>query len=105
MYNFIIDAIEKTILSHKDLMKIALRQKAKFEEWLKFELAAELQKMGMKDVMVEGKARFRFSRTDITISHEYMGYDLELKTSNTNWKNSGVLSGTKPITKNIRSII
>jgi len=105
MHNIIIQEIEKVIVDHPDVMKIALRQKAKFEGWLKFELAAQLEKFGMKEIMVEGKARYYHDRTDITFTHDDYPYSLELKTSNTNWKSAGINNAARPITKNIQSIV
>jgi len=105
MHDLILDSISEILTSHKELLKIALRQKAKFEGWLKFELAALLEKKGLKEVVVEGKARHRNDRTDITFVQDYTDYSLELKTSNTNWNFAGVNKSQRPITKNIQSII
>ena len=44
-------------------------------------------------------------RKDITFFHNKNYYSLELKTSNTNWKNEGITNNGRPITKNIQSII
>lgn len=105
MNNIVLDGIEEILNSHRDLLKIALRQKAKFEGWLKFELACYLEKKGMELVEVETKAEYRRDRTDITFFKNDHVYSVELKTSNTNWKNEGVKNSNRPITKNIQSII
>lgn len=105
MDEIIRNAISEIILSHKDLMKIPLRQKAKFEGWLKFELALKLQQIGMNSVEVETKAKYGRSRTDITFWNNYNYYKIELKTPNTNWKINGIAQVGRPITKNINSII
>ena len=42
------------ILSNRhEVMSVALRQRAKFEGWLKFELAAHAEKCGATHVVVE----------------------------------------------------
>ena len=95
-----------TILeSNKELLKIAVRKKAKFEGWLKFELAHELEKHGMQSVAVESSCPGGKARTDITFNDGHSCYSIELKTPNTNWHIDGVDPVTKPITDNINSII
>lgn len=98
-------ALSEIILSHQELLKIPMKQKAKFEGWLKFELAFKLQQMGMKSVEVESRVIHRRTRTDITFDHNYISYGIELKTPNTNWKIKGINPVGRPITKNINSII
>ena len=44
------------ISNHTKLLRIPLRQKAKFEGWLKFELAHYLEDIGLKNIEVESKA-------------------------------------------------
>ena len=61
--------ITQVLMNHRDLLKIPLRQKAKFEGWLKFELAHYLEKIGMENVEVESKASFSRDRADITFFH------------------------------------
>lgn len=90
---------------NKKLLRIPIRQKAKFEGWLKFELAHYLEEIGMENVEVESKNWFRRDRTDITFFDGGEPYSVELKTPNTNWRVKGVSSNGRPITKNIQSII
>ena len=87
------------------LLRIPIRQKAKFEGWLKFELANYLEQAGMQNVEVETKAFHRRDRTDITFISNGEPYSIELKTPNTNWKLEGVNNNCRPITKNIQSVI
>ena len=87
------------------LLRIPVRQKSKFEGWLKFELAHYLEETGMENVEVETKAFYRRDRTDITFFSNGEPYSLELKTPNTNWKIGGVSDNRRPITKNIQSVI
>jgi hypothetical protein len=87
-------------------MAIAIRQRAKFEGWLKFELAAHAEAKGMNDVTVELAATEAMrSRADVTFWLGGERYNVELKTCNTNWRMEGVREATRPITKNIAGII
>jgi len=97
--------IIEIIADNMPLLRIPIRQKAKFEGWLKFELAHYLEKEGMINVEVESKAFSRRDRTDITFFNDGEPYSLELKTPNTNWKLKGVNENCRPITKNVESII
>jgi hypothetical protein len=85
-------------------MSVAVRQRAKFEGWLKFELAACAESAGMEKVAVESASR-EGTRADLTFSYEGRECNVELKTCNTNWRIEGVLSNTRPITKNIAGVI
>lgn len=105
IYKFIRELIVNILNDHKELLKIPLRQRAKFEGWLKFELASYLELKGMRLVEVESKVYHRQDRIDITFFHEENPYSIELKTPNTNWKQKGINNNTRPITKNIMSIV
>jgi hypothetical protein len=105
MDKIIKESIVEIIKANKELLKIPLRQKAKFEGWLKFELANCLEQNGMEDVGVESKGYYRRDRTDVSFFNNGNYYRVELKTCNTNWSIKGVISNSRPITKNIQSII
>jgi hypothetical protein len=105
MDKIINNAISDILSKNKDLLRIPIRQKAKFEGWLKFELAHYLDKIGMESIEVESKVYHRRDRTDITFMHNEHFYSVELKTPNTNWKINGVNDSGRPITKNIQSVI
>ncbi|MCX5813099.1 MAG: hypothetical protein NT178_11220 [Proteobacteria bacterium] len=95
-----------TILGNNmSLLRIPIRQRAKFEGWLKFELAHYLEEIGAKNVEVESKVPYGRDRADIAFLNNGEAYTLELKTPNTNWKVKGVKENTRPITKNVQSII
>jgi hypothetical protein len=105
MDQYIRNAILEILKNHEGILRIAVRQRAKFEGWLKFELASYLEQNGMDNVEVESKFINRLERADISFFHQGEPYNLELKTPNTNWIVNGVKSLTRPITKNIESIV
>lgn len=89
-----------TILQgNSSLLKIAIAQRAKFEGWLKFELAHELKKLFYYDTRVEEPV----SGFHIDI-HSNQSL-IELKTPNTSYKTKGCVNRTCTITDNINSII
>lgn len=99
MQTILLLLIENIIINNNDLVLMAIKQRAKFEGWLKFELAHQL-KMNYPNTMVEyhlgnGKHADIFSNNSL----------IELKTTNTNYKIQGVKAKTRPITKNINDII
>jgi hypothetical protein len=97
------------ILEHRICVaSIAARQRAKFEGWLKFELAAYGLQHGATAVEVESPSSASnplHERSDITFYLSHSRYDLELKTPNTNWRLVEVVNKTRPITKNITGIV
>ena len=92
------DILVNILKSRQDLVFIAIKQRAKFEGWLKFELANELRKL-YPDTCVEkcmsGKLVDVFSNDSC----------IELKTPNTSYRHDGCENRTRPITNNIASII
>ncbi len=92
------DILVNILTSRQDLVFIAIKQRAKFEGWLKFELANELRKL-YSDTCVEkcmsGKLVDVFSNNSC----------IELKTPNTSYRHDGCENRTRPITSNIDSII
>ena len=95
---YIADTIKKILSKNQDLLEIAFRQRAKFEGWLKFEIAKEFQKSG-KDTKVE---------YPIAKGHVDLFADnclIELKTPNTSYTCKGVDPKTRTITDNVNSII
>lgn len=86
-------------------MRIAIRQRAKFEGWLKFELANRIEKLGFDEVELETKLDRKRDRPDISFLKEFDFYRIELKTCNTSWKVDGISKKGKPISSNIKGII
>lgn len=98
---WIVDVLQ----AHPQVMRIALRQRAKFEGWLKFELAAFAENSGMMCVAVEASTDDSSScRGDISFSHDSIRHHIELKTCNANWQIAGVFSPHRPVTKNLAGI-
>jgi hypothetical protein len=101
--------IVELLASHQPLLALAFRQRAKFEGWLKFELAACAQRKGATSVRVESSSARRGTparaRSDLAFHFERVRYDVELKTPNANWRLPGVESATRPITQNVREIV
>jgi len=97
---WIVDVLEQ----HRPLLNVAVRKRAKFEGWLKFELALYAEQHGATDVEVE-TASDGLSRSDLSLTYSDCRYDVELKTCNTNYRMPGVLDCTRPITKNIASVV
>ena len=95
---YIADTIKKILSKNKDLLEIAFRQRAKFEGWLKFEIAKEFQKSG-KDTKVE----YPIAKGHVDLFAD--NWLIELKTPNTSYTCKGVDPKTRPITDNVNSII
>lgn len=99
--SWIVNILER----HLSLTAIAVRQRAKFEGWLKFELARKIEEKGAESVHVESGYEGSGERSDIDFDFGGVRYDLELKTPNTNWHIPGVAKLTRPITLNVSSIV
>lgn len=95
--------ITDILRAHPGVMDVALRQRAKFEGWLKFELAAMVIAQGATDLIIE--ATYDAGRADLSFRYGGETYFIEMKTPNTNWRIAGVQSKQRPITKNIHAII
>src|SRR5687768_15519008 len=87
--------IFEVLKNHHGVMSIAMRQRAKFEGWLKFELAAHAEMSGATNVVVEASLPDG-GRSDLSFDVNGVRYDVELKTPNTNWRMPGVAETTRP---------
>lgn len=85
------------------VMSLAIGQRAKFEGWLKFELADMALRNGAEGVRVEPV--LSAGRADLCFEVGGARCVVELKTPNTNYRMDGVEAHTRPITNNIASII
>jgi hypothetical protein len=95
----------KEIASRRhDVVLLAARQRAKFEGWLKFELAAALSTQSKIQNLALEKP---YSNTLADLAFEADGATcyVEIKTANFNWRAVGVENKTRPVTKNISGII
>lgn len=96
--------IKKIIIENSDIISIAVRQRAKFEGWLKFELANyAIKKRGIK-VEVEYPITGR-SRCDLVVTRNRTKYYIELKTPNSSNRIDGIADKRKPTTYNVNSIV
>jgi hypothetical protein len=89
------------------VLDVALRQRAKFENWLKIELASALAQTGYTVRLEESYSigPRQSYRADIMVAN---GQDISLimlKTVNTNFRFPGVENHSRPITKNIAGVI
>lgn len=105
MYKQISKWIENLIQSHDQVLAVAIKQRSKFEGWLKIELANQALNYGANDIEFEVTLPDDNGQADLALSLDGIRYYIELKTANTNWRLPGVLNLRRPITKNVNSII
>ena len=96
------DILVNILKSRQDLVFIAIKQRAKFEGWLKFELANELNNI-YSDTCVEKCMPYKGSEKLVDVFSN--NSCIELKTPNTSYRHDGCENRTRPITNNIASII
>jgi hypothetical protein len=96
--------IIQVLEAHPAVMGKAMLQRAKFEGWLKFELAALAETCGATEVAVETGYNDR-SRADLSFSYHGITCLLELKTANTSRHVSGIENKKRPLSKNLKSIV
>ena len=95
LLNYLICSILK---EQGNVVNIAMKQRSKFEGWLKLELAHRLSEY-FDDVEIES------SRGSSLVDVYAGGALIELKTPNTNYRADQVATKTRPITNNVDSII
>lgn len=89
----------------KDVLRLPIKQRAKFEGWLKIELATALANDDrFMNVRLEETYQ-RSKKADLSFSRAGKRFFMELKTCNTNWRMEEVEERTRPITMNITSVI
>ncbi len=89
----------KNSIEDNEGISLFVRERAKFEGWLKVKVVELLINNGIKEIIPEK------DRVDITFNKEKVKYAIELKTVNTNYENDTTKNKTKPITNNIESIL
>ena len=100
----VMDAVRAVLTRRKDTVWLAIRQRAKFEDWLKLELAHALEEAGLTDIRLECQYMGR-KRADLAFHIEGGRCFVELSMCNTNWRVRGVESVTRPITKNVKHVL
>ncbi len=108
MHNIVKEWIVEVLKQHEQLLTIAIRQRAKFEGWLKFELAAVAVRNEAQFIEVEsssGDGIASNERSDLSFFFHDNRYNVELKTANSNWRMPGVQNKVRPITRNIAGIV
>ena len=98
MESTILQLLCEILKRNASLLTIAITQRAKFEGWLKFELAHELKKKYIDTRVEEPVSGFHI---DIHSNQSL----IELKTPNTSYRMKGCVNRTCTITDNINSII
>jgi len=100
------EALKEILVRRQDVIMLAARPKSKFEHWLKFELGVALSAApGIQNLKLEEPFPRSSERSDLSLEVNGSKWYVELKTANTNWQAQGVEEKTRPITKNISSII
>ena len=84
---------------------MACQQRAKFEGWLKFELAAALTHCSDFTNITLEDGYPKGGRSDLSFFYKGVKWFVEMKTANTNWRAEGLESITRPVTRNIDGII
>lgn len=97
--------VSQILEERKSLLLLACKQRAKFEGWLKFEIACALKHdPDFLNVIIEDNYP-NFGRSDLSFIYNAEKYFIEMKTANTNWRDEGLEIKTRPITRNIKGII
>lgn len=106
MVNILNTFIQGILSTNEKLVFIAIRQRAKFEGWLKFELANALREQYKRIYVEHHIPNAKESSSSSNFVDIYAdGALIELKTPNTNYRNELCMDLTRPITMNVASII
>lgn len=98
------DVLNAILLSRKDVALLACQQRAKFEGWLKFELASALRgKVGFDRIILEDSYATN-GRSDISFDYAGNKWFVEMKTANTNWRADNLENLIRPVTRNMDGI-
>jgi hypothetical protein len=84
---------------------MACRQRAKFEGWLKFELAISLSRQAaFQNITLEDGYPSK-GRSDISFVSYGVKWFIEMKTANTNFRADGLENKGRPVTRNMAGIV
>jgi len=103
----LMNEVSDILSSRRELVWVAVRQRAKFEGWLKFELVHALEKaQSYSNIRVEEPYLIGSNKkADVAFTFHGRKCFLQLKTCNTNWRVGDVEIRTRPITRNIKGVI
>jgi len=97
--------LSNILVSRKDVTYLACQQRAKFEGWLKFELASALHGCaGFQSIILED-CYTTSGRSDISFQYGGEKWFIEMKTANTNWRAENLENLHRPVTKNMAGIV
>jgi hypothetical protein len=100
------ETITDTIARRRDVTLLAATQRSKFEDWLKWEVAASLSKNpSIENVRLEDGFERHRGKCDLSFHASNSKWYVELKTSNTNWRAGDLENRIRPITANIALIV
>jgi len=100
----VMDALREVLTRRRDAIWLAVKQRAKFEGWLKLELARALKEAGLTNIRLECQYVGK-KKADLAFGFEDGLCFIELSMCNTNWRVEGVESATRPITKNVEHVL
>ncbi len=92
------EALHAILVERQDVLALAVRRRARFEGWLKWELAARLSQVGVAVKVEQGGH-------DLALWHADEVSFLELKTVPTNWIVPGVEQKQKRITDDVDAVV
>jgi len=104
MLKSIMDVVRGVLTDRRDTVWLAVRQRAKFEGWLKLELARALETAGFTEVMLECRYAGR-RKADLAFRIQGVRCFMELSMCNTNWRVKSVRTASRPITKNVEHVL
>jgi len=107
----LLDIVSDVLHRHARLARQAMRLRAKFEGWLKWEIVESILASGERGpwgpVAVERRLQGEegAKAVDLVLTYEGTECYVELKTANTNWRCSDCENLTRPITMNVDGVI
>jgi len=104
MFKSIVDIVRGVLTDRRDTVWLAIRQRAKFEGWLKLELARALEMAGFTEVELECQYAGR-RKADLAFRIQGIRCFMELSMCNTNWRVKSVRTANRPITKNVEHVL